>query len=60
MNREHKPHDGRKTFVTMAKKAKMDEYAIKYIVGHAINDITESVYTERQNEWLMEEIKKIK
>lgn len=60
MNREHKPHDGRKTFVTMAKKAKMDEYAIKYIVGHAINDITESIYTERQNEWLMEEVKKIK
>lgn len=60
LDQRHKPHDGRKTFVTMAKKAKLDEYAIKYIVGHAINDITEEVYTDRQVDWLLEEIKKIK
>lgn len=55
----HSPHDLRKTFVTLAKKYKLDEYAIKRIVGHAISDITESVYTERDIEWLHEEISKI-
>lgn len=30
LNPEHRPHDGRKHFVTMAKKVGVDEYAIKY------------------------------
>ena len=60
LSSEHRPHDGRKHFVTMAKKYKLDEYAIKYIVGHAINDITEQIYTQRDIEWLREEIEKIK
>ena len=60
LNPEHKAHDPRKHFVTMAKKAKMDEYAIKYIIGHQINDLTERVYTERSIQWLKEEIEKIK
>ncbi len=60
LNPEHRPHDGRKHFVTAAKKTKVDEYAIKYIVGHAITDITEKVYTEREVSWLQEEIEKIK
>lgn len=47
-------------FVTMAKKYGVDEYAIKYIVGHVINDITEKVYTKREIEWLKTEIEKIK
>lgn len=42
------------------KKSKVDEYAIKYVVGHTIEDITESVYTERDVDWLKEEIEKIK
>lgn len=49
----HKPHDGRKTFITLAKKYNVDEYAIKYIVGHSISDLTEL-------DWLREEIAKIK
>lgn len=57
---QHKPHDGRKTFVTLCKQYKVDEYAIKYIVGHKIYDITEAVYTDRNPEWLMSEIEKIK
>lgn len=57
---EHRPHDGRIHFVTMAKEAKVDEYAIKYIVGHAIADLTERVYTKRNIDWLKEEIEKIK
>ena len=56
----HKPHDGRKTFITLAKKYNVDEYAIKYIVGHSISDLTERVYTDRELDWLREEIAKIK
>lgn len=60
LNPEHRPHDGRKHFITMAKKYGVDEYAIKYMVGHSISDITEKVYTQREFEWLKEEIEKIK
>lgn len=60
LNSEHRPHDGRKHFVTAAKKAGIDEYAIKYMVGHKISDITEKVYTQREFEWLKTEIEKIK
>ena len=42
----------------MAKDANMDEYAIKYVVGHTIKDLTERTYTERKPEWLKQEIKK--
>ena len=60
LNPEHKPHDPRMHFITMAKKYGVDEYAIKYIVGHAINDVTEKVYTKREIDWLKTEIEKIK
>lgn len=60
LNPEHRPHDGRKHFVTAAKKANVDEYAIKYMVGHKISDITEKVYTQREFEWLKAEIEKIR
>lgn len=60
LNPEHRPHDGRKHFVTAAKKYVVDEYAIKYMVGHKISDITEKVYTDREFDWLKEEIEKIK
>lgn len=59
LNPEHRPHDGRKHFVTAAKKAGIDEYAIKYMVGHKISDITEKVYTQQEFDWLKEEIDKI-
>lgn len=60
LNSQHRAHDGRMQFVTMAKKYGVDEYAIKYIVGHCIPDITERVYTKREIDWLKEEIEKIK
>lgn len=60
LNPDHRPHDGRKHFVTMAKKYSVDEYAIKYIVGHTISDLTERVYTARDFSWLKTEICKIK
>ena len=60
LNPDHDPHDGRKTFITMAKKYKMDEYALKRIAGHRIDDITEAIYTERSLDWYIEEMQKIK
>lgn len=60
LNEQHRAHDGRMHFVTLAKKYDVDEYAIKYMVGHSISDITERVYTDREVSWLKEEIKKIK
>ena len=60
LNTEHSPHDCRTTFITNCKKYEVDEYAIKYIVGHAITDITEKVYTRRTLDWLKKELEKIK
>jgi integrase len=60
LNLEHRPHDTRHTFVTKAKAAGMDEYILKLIVGHAIKDITEKIYTHRTIEDMQREIKKIK
>ena len=59
LNPEHRLHDARKQFVTMAKKYNVDEYAIKRIVGHHIEDITENIYTERELSWLVDEVNKI-
>ncbi len=55
----HKPHDTRHTFITLAKRFRMDEYIIKLIVGHKIEDITESTYTHRKRNELCDEINKI-
>lgn len=60
LNEQHRPHDPRMHFVTTAKKCDVDEYAIKYMVGHSITDITERVYTQREIDWLKTEIEKIK
>lgn len=60
INIDHKLHDPRVTFITLCKKYNVDEYAIKYMAGHAIKDITEEVYTRRTMEWLHQEIEKIK
>lgn len=56
----HRPHDTRHTFITKAKEAGVNEYVLKLIVGHAIEDITEKVYTHRTKEQLAEEMAKIK
>ena len=60
LNPQHRAHDGRMHFVTTAKKYGVDEYAIKYMVGHTIGDITEKVYTQRELEWFKTEMEKIK
>lgn len=59
LNKAHRPHDPRKHFITMAKKYNLDQFAIKYIVGHKITDITEATYTAREPKWLYEEVCKI-
>lgn len=59
LNSQHRAHDGRMHFITTAKKYNVDEYAIKYMVGHAISDITERVYTKRDINWLASEVDKI-
>lgn len=55
----HHPHEARHTFITKAKEAGMDEYILKMIVGHCIDDITEKVYTHRTMEQLQTEMLKI-
>lgn len=60
LNENHRPHDPRVQFVTMAKKSSVDEYALKRMIGHAIQDLTEKIYTKRDAEWLQDEIEKIK
>lgn len=60
LNKNHRPHDGRVQFGTMAKKAGMDKYALKKILGHYIDDVTEKYYIKPGIEWLRNEIEKIK
>lgn len=55
----HTPHDGRHTFSTLAKAGGMDDYARKKIMGHAIKDLTDKVYTHLDIEWFRSEIEKI-
>ena len=55
----HRPHETRHTFITKAKACNVDEYILKLIVGHAIDDITEKVYTHRTIDQLRAELEKI-
>lgn len=59
LNMEHTPYDCRHTFITKMKKANANEYLLKRIVGHSIQDITEKTYTHRDIEELLLEINKI-
>lgn len=59
LNMDHRPHETRHTFITLMKEAGANEYAIKLLVGHSINDVTEKVYTHRTIEDLRKEINKI-
>ncbi|MBQ8913910.1 MAG: tyrosine-type recombinase/integrase [Lachnospiraceae bacterium] len=59
LNQKHRPHDTRHTFITMAKDAGIDDFILKLIVGHAIRDVTEKIYTHRTIEQLRKEIEKI-
>ena len=48
----HTPHECRHTFITIGKSNKMDQYILKLIVGHEIDDVTEKFYTHRTIEQL--------
>ena len=56
---KHRLHDARHTFIIKAKFYKVDEYILKIIVGHKIDDVTENVYTHRTDVDLLKEINKI-
>lgn len=60
LGQNHRPHDTRHTFISKAKESGVNEYILKLIVGHAIEDITEKVYTHRTMQQLSEEIAKIR
>lgn len=56
----HRPHDPRKQFINMGKQAGINDFAIKKLVGHSVkDDTTEYYYTERNIEWLRQDIEKI-
>lgn len=61
-SKEYTPHCTRHTFVSKAnsKKVNMNRTILKLIVGHEIKDITESVYTHRSLNDLIDEMNKIK
>ncbi len=59
LDMKHRPHDTRHTFITLGKESEMDEYVLKLIAGHAIDDVTEKVYTHRTMDKLRNEIEKI-
>lgn len=56
----HNIHDTRYTFATLGKESRMKPTAIKKIMGHRINDLTDDVYTHESIEYLKDEIEKIK
>ena len=57
---EHLPHDGRHTCATLMESAGIPLVRRKLILGHAVSDITEGVYTHVKPEELIGEISKIK
>lgn len=55
----HTPHDCRHTFATLLNNANANPVAIKRLMGHSSNDITEKIYTHKDTEELRKEIEKI-
>lgn len=52
----HRPHDCRHTFASLMDSAGANKLCIKRIMGHASPDITDSVYTHKTIEELIEAI----
>lgn len=55
----HTPHDCRHTFATLLNNAGANPVAVKKLMGHSSNDITEKIYTHKDIEELRKEIEKI-
>ena len=51
--KSHLPHDGRHTFASLMDTAGANKLAIKKIMGHASQDITDSVYTHKTEDELL-------
>ncbi|MCM1224744.1 MAG: tyrosine-type recombinase/integrase [Lachnospiraceae bacterium] len=56
---EHRPHETRHTFSTLAKAYNMKDNVRKLIMGHSIIDFTDRVYTHPMLEELQQEMRKI-
>lgn len=56
---DHKPHDCRHTFATLMDNSGANKIAIKRIMGHAVTDITDGVYTHKNLEELIKAIDKL-
>jgi len=59
LNPEHRPHDPRGTFITNIRRCGVEKDAVKALVGHKADDITESAYTSRDIEWLRRDLEKL-
>ncbi|GIO25294.1 site-specific integrase [Oceanobacillus sp. J11TS1] len=55
----HRAHDCRHTFATMMDNIDVNRTAVKKILGHALDDITEKVYTHKNIEQLIKAIDKL-
>ncbi len=56
LDMKHFPADCRHTFITCAKERNMNDYLLKLIVGHAIEDVTEKTYTHRKIQQLCQAV----
>jgi integrase len=56
----HRFHDTRHTFVTLAHRYKLDDLCLKKIVGHSPSSITQKVYTHITIQDMLHEVNKIK
>lgn len=56
----HKPHDTRHTFITLARNYGMDVFILKTIVGHShAGDVTSDVYTHKNTGQLIDAVDKL-
>ena len=55
----HTMHDTRHTFATLGKEFNMKPSAVKKIMGHKLQDLTDDVYTHESIEYLKNEMEKI-
>lgn len=59
LNTDQTPHCTRHTFVTFADKCELNKVILKKIVGHETRDITDTVYTHKNINDLLDEINKL-